>query len=216
MHRRHPSLLPLRGLSLALGALAFAASSHAQSRGGPDATDLALAWARGGFASPAVCRFGQDAERGLRRVLIAPGPRTSEQRVNRLQLFDLGAKGAESCRDELGAEEVNAIGSIYFTHMPKRPRSDTPDRDLKQDLERGPLAFQVVRGRLRVGPASAATAELREVDFAGASLELGVIEAGSDEARRIADIPGARRLRLEIEAKDGTRIVLPLVEVERR
>jgi hypothetical protein len=197
-------------------ALLLAATGAAQSRGAPDATDLALAWARGGFASPAVCRFGDRARRGLRRVLIAPGPRTSELRVDRVQFFDLAAKGAERCLDELGAEERNVIGTLYVTHVPKRPRSDTPERDLKQDLERGPLVFPVVRGRLRVGPASAAAETLPEVDFAGGTLRLGLIEPGSDDARRIADVPGLRQLRLEAEAKDGTRIAFPLVEVERR
>lgn len=212
---RRSGRLAIAALLLAAASLP-AGTSTAQSRGAPDTTDLALAWARGGFASPAVCRFGDRARRGLRRVLITAGPRTSEQRVDRVQFFDLAAKGAERCLDELGAEERNVIGTLYVTHTPKRPRSDTPERDLKQDLERGPLAFPVVRGRLRVGPASAPVEALPEIDFAGGTVKIGVIEPGSDDARRIADVPGLRQLRLEAEAKDGTRIAFPLVEVERR
>jgi hypothetical protein len=188
----------------------------AQGRTGPDAVDFALAWARGGFASPVVCRFADRAQRGLRRVVIAPGPRTSELRVNRVQFFDLEATGAERCHDELGADEPNVIGTLYVTYTARRPRSDTPERDLKQDLERGPLEFAIERGRLRIGPAAEPAASLRDVDFAGGKLELGPIAAGSDDAKRIADVPGSREVRLVAEAKDGTRVAVPLVEMEQR
>jgi hypothetical protein len=182
----------------------------------PDATDFALGWARGGFASPVVCRFPDGAKRGLRRVVIAPGPPTSEERVDRMQFFDLAADGAERCTDELGADEPNVVGVLYVTHKTTRPNSDTAEHDFKHDVERGPIPFVVVRGRLRVGPASTAPDKLPEVEFAGAKLSLEKIHPGSDDARRIADVPGGRQLRLEIDAKDGTRIALPLVEVERR
>jgi hypothetical protein len=202
--------------TLLLAALAWSSPCLAQTRGAPDAVDLALSWARGGYASPVVCRFADRAQRGLRRVLIAPGPRTSELRVDRVQFFDLGADGAERCHDELGGEEPNVIGTLYVTYTAKRPRSDTPDRDLQQDLARGPIEFAVDRGRLRIGPAATAPEALRDVDFARGTLRLGRIEPGSDEARRVADLPGARSLWLEALAADGTRVALPLVEVERR
>jgi hypothetical protein len=207
---------PRRLLPPTLLLLALAAAAAAQPQSGPDAVDLALAWARGGFASPVVCRFGEEVHRGLRRVLVEAGPRTSEQRVNRVQFFDLGARGAERCHDELGADEPNVIGTLLVTHSAKRPRSDTPERDLKQDLQRGPIAYEIVRGRLRVGPAGATPDALRDVDFAGGTLALGPIAPGSDDARRIADLPGSRELRLEAEARDGTRVALPLVEVGKR
>lgn len=231
--KRRPSALRSRGDSLRamaaslrriLLAIALACttagadpdSASAQGRGGPDVTDFALAWARGSFASPVVCRFPDGAKRGLRRVVVEPGPRTSEQRVDRIQFMDLGAKEAERCSDELGGEEPNVIGTIYVTHTLRRPHSDTPERDFKQDLERGPILFDVVRGRLRVGSATRAVDELPDVDFAGGRLRLGTIEPGSDDARRIADLPGARQLRLELEADDGPRVVIPLVELETR
>ena len=210
--------LRLVAASVTVGAwlLCAATPAGAQPRGEPDAADFALAWARGGFASPVVCRFAQGAQRGLRRVLIEPGPRTSERRVDRVSFVDLGAKGAERCTDELGADEPNVVGTLYITHVPRRPHSDTAERDFKQDVERGPIVFEVVRGRLRVGPAANAVDSLPDVDFAGARFELATIRPGSDDARRVADVPGTRSLRLEIEAKDGTRIAFPLVEVERR
>jgi len=199
-----------------IAALAGSPPARAQTRGAPDAVDFALLWSRGAYASPVVCRFADRAQVGLRRVLVAAGPRTSEVRVNRVQFFDLEAKGAERCHDDLGADEPNLIGTLYVTHSARRPRSDTPERDLEQDLERGPIAFSIVRGRLRVGSASAEPDSLRDVEFATGTLRLGRIEPGSDQARRVADLPGARQLWLDAEAPDGTRVGLPLVEVERR
>lgn len=207
-------------LSSVLLAAAFAwmpAAASAQPRNAPDAVDFALAWSRGSFASPLVCRFADRVQRGLRRVVIASGPRTSEIRVNRVQLLDLGATGAERCHDDLGKDEPNAVGTLHVTHSARRPRSDTPQRDLEQDLERGPLEFSIVRGRLRIGAAPAAPESLPEVDFAGGTMRIGLIASGSDEARRIADVlPGSRQLSFEIEARDGTRFACPLVEIGRR
>lgn len=199
------------------GLLAGAAQpARAQLRGLPDGADIALAWARGGYASPVVCRFPDGAKRGLRRVIVAPGPATSEQRVDRMQFMDLAAGGAERCTDELGGDEPNIVGVLYVTHVPRRPNSDTAERDFKKDVERGPIAYQVVHGRLRIGSAGSAVDALPEVDFAGAKMQLATIAKTSDDARRLADLPGGRQLRLEIEPKSGPRIALPLVEVERR
>lgn len=212
--------LPFRRLAAACASawlVCFALAASAQSRRGPDVVDIALAWARGGFASPVVCRFAElGARRGLRRVIIAAGPRTSEQRVDRVQFVDLDAKGAERCTDELGMDEPNVVGTIYVTHMSKRPNSDTPERDFQKDVERGPIVFEVTRGRLGIGAPGGEISALRDVDFAGAKLTLAPIKPGSDDARSIADLPGTRQLKLDVEAKDGTRVALPLVEVERR
>ncbi len=205
-------------LLLATGGLLLgaAAPGRAQTRGAPDETDLALAFARGGFASAVVCRFPDGAKRGLRRVIVTAGPPTSEERVDRIQFVDLGAGGADGCVDELGGDEPNVVGAIYATHKAKRPNSDTAERDFKHDVEHGPIAFDVVRGTLRIGRAGGGADTMKEVDFAGAKMTLETIRAGSDDARGIADLPGTRQLRLAIDAKDGTRIAMPLVEVEQR
>jgi len=205
-------------LLLATGGLLFAAAAPggAQPRGAPDETDLALGWARGGFASPVVCRFPDGAKRGLRRVIVTAGPPTSEQRVDRIQFVDLAADGADRCVDEVGGDEPNVVGAIYVTHATRRPNSDTAERDFKHDVEHGPISFEVVHGRLRVGRAGTAVGTLKDVDFAGAKMTLETIRPGSDEARRVADLPGTRQLRLGIDAKDGTRLALLLVEVEKR
>jgi hypothetical protein len=200
------------GLVLALAPL----PAPAQSAAGPDATDFALAWALGRYASPVTCRFPDGAKRGLRRVTIEPGPKTSERRVVRVEIDDLGAQAAERCTDELGREERNVVGVLDVTHRTLRPRSAAPKRDFEQERERGPIEYPVERGRLRIGPATSPVASLEEKDLVGGVLRLSTIPPGSDDARRLADIPSTRQLQLVIEAKDGTRIEMPLVQLELR
>ena len=213
--------MPRRRLRFAaLIAIAIAGSiatspAFAQS-GGPDTVDLALAWARGGYASPVICRFGDKVERGIRRIVISPGPRSVERRVDRVNFVDLGASGGTRCHDELGVEEQNVVGTLLIAYTAKRPRSDTPQRDLEQELKSGPLTFDIVGGKLRLGAATQAAESLPEVDFEGGKLRLGMVERGSDDARRLSDFASERRLRLEAEARDGTRFAMPLVEYERR
>ncbi len=203
---------------LALAVLLAAAPALAQpgATAGPDAVELALAWARGAYASPVICRFADEAQRGLRRIVIGPGPRSSAQRVDRIQFFDIAAAGASRCHDDLGAEEPNVVGTVFVSYTAKRPRSDTPQRDIEQELKAGPMAFDIVSGRLRIGDATAAPGSLPEVDFAGGKLRIGDVAAGSDDARRLGDFATRRRLRLDAEAPDGTRIGMTLAEIERR
>src|SRR5690606_38139114 len=98
----------------------------------------------------------------------------------------------------------------------KRRRSDTPERDFQRLLKGGRFDLEIVSGRLRVGPTREPMAALPEVDFAGGRAEVGEIPAGSDAARVLADFGPRRRVWLALEAPDGTRIELPLVQLERR
>ena len=202
--------------AIALLIAASPATAQPSASAGPDAVDFALAWARGGYACPLVCRFGEEVRRGVRRVVIAAGPRSSPQRVDRITFFDVGATGASRCHDDLGAEEPNIVGTLLVSYTVKRPRSDTPQRDIEQELKSGPLVFDVASGRLRIGSATAAPESLREVDFAGGRVRLGELAPGTDEARRLGDFASPRRLHLDAEAPDGTRIGLPLADFERR
>ena len=214
MSRSRPPLLRL----VMIAAVIATGSASAQPGGasGPDTADLALAWARGGFASPVICRFGDKVGRGLRRVVITAGPRSAARRVDRVTFVDLGASGGTRCHDELGTEEPNVIGSLIIAYTPKRPRSDTPKRDLEQELKNGPLVFDIVAGKLRMGSATEPVESLPDVDFEGGQLRLGVIARGSDEARRLSDFISDRRLQLEVEARDGQHFQMPLAEYERR
>lgn len=203
---------------LAIAVLLATAPALAQpsANAGPDAVEFALAWARGGYASPVVCRFAAEVQRGLRRIVIGPGPRSSAQRVDRIQFFDIGATGASRCHDDLGAEEPNVVGTLLVSYTAKRPRSDTPQRDIEQELKTGPLSFDIVSGRLRIGAAMAPPESLPEVDFAGGKVRIGEVAAGSDDARRLGDFASRRHLRLDAEAPDGTRVGMLLAEFERR
>jgi hypothetical protein len=182
---------------------------------GPDLVDLTLTWPLGSFRSPLVCLFKGQSQRGLRRVVIAPGPRTSPRRVDRLTFHDLEAQGAERCTMALGGDEPNLIGSVDFAYRPSRPHSDTPERDFKEDLRDGTLEFEIEHGRVSEGPASTPRESLRPIDFSGGVLRLAQIRPGSDAARLVADLPGSRRLWLTLEARDGTRVEMPLVQVDR-
>jgi hypothetical protein len=211
---RRPRCAALLAITVSL--VANAASGQPGAGGVPDTADLALAWARGGFASPVICRFGDEVKRGLRRVVIAPGPRSAVRPVDRVTFVDLGASGGTRCHDELGAEEPNIVGSLLISYTPKRPRSETPQRDLEQELKSGPLRFDIVSGKLRVGDATQAVESLPEVDFEGGTLLLGNIARGSDDARRLGDFATERRLHLEIEPQDGAGFAMPLALYERR
>jgi len=209
---------PVPTALLAIAVLLATSQALAQPGAGaaPDAVEFALAWARGGYASPVICRFKEEVRRGLRRIVIGPGPRSSAQRVDRIQFFDIGATGASRCHDDLGAEEPNVVGTLLVSYTAKRPRSDTPQRDIEQELKTGPLSFEIASGRLRIGAATGLPESLPEVDFAGGKLRIGEVAAGSDDARRLGDFASQRRLRLDAEAPDGTRIGMLLAEFERR
>jgi hypothetical protein len=195
-----------------LGLLAAGAGLAAATRAQPvaDAVDVALAWARGSYRAPLVCSFDGEPRRGLRRVAIARGPRDSTRRVNRLTFFDLDAGAAQRCVSELGGDEPNLVGSLDLGYSPRRPHSDTPERDFAVERRRGPIEYEIVRGGLRMGPVQEPVEALRWVDFTGGRARLGEVRRGSDAARVLADLPGRRQLELELEAPGGTRIVMPL------
>lgn len=210
-----PARRPLRArLAAALLALASAAAPPAGAA--PDETDLVLHWLRGGWRSPLLCTFAGEPVQGVRRVVIAPGPPQSERRVDRITFTALEARDAERCRNPLGGDAPNLIGSVLVGYTPKRPHSDTPQREFEQLLKAGRFSLEVVAGRLRMGPTATAPDALPEVDFAGGRAEVGEIPEGSDVARTLVDFGPRRRLWLALEAPDGTRVELPLVQFERR
>lgn len=214
MSPRPARTLPSR---LAAPLLAFAlAGPVAPAQAAPDETDLVLHWLRGGWRSPLVCTFAGEPRRGVRRVVIAPGPPQSERRVDRITFSSLEAREAERCRNPLGGDAPNLVGSLLVGYTPKRPHSDTPQREFEQRLKDGAVRLDVVAGRLRLGPASADPASLPEIDFAGGRAEVGEIPKGSDAARMLVDFGPRRRLWLTLEATDGTRVELPLVQFEQR
>ena len=205
----------LRIAAALLAALAVRSAAGAP-HGEPDLVDLVLGWSRGSFRSPLLCTFGGETRQGLRRVVIVAGPPQSERRVDRLTFFDIDAPTAERCTSALGGEAPNAIGSLLLAYTAKRPRSDTPKRDFDEELRGGHLDYEILEGRLRIGPITTPPKELPEHDFGRGTARIEVIAAGSDDARLLQDFGPSRRVRLTLQAPDGTRLELPLVEFEGR
>jgi hypothetical protein len=201
-------------LLLPLAALLLGAAARAQGR--PDMVDYVLGWFRGSYRSPVLCTFDGEPRQGVRRVLVVEGPPQAERRVDRIQFQDLEARDAERCRSPLGGEAPNVIGSLLVTYTQQRLRSDTPKRDFQQALRGGRLELEIVSGRLRLGPTSTLPERLPEIDFAGGRAEIGEVDPASDAARFLADFGPRKRVWLGIEARDGTRIEMPMVEFERR
>lgn len=211
------------GLALALAALlllALPSALGAQGRSGgrrPDLALLALEWTRGVYRSPLLCELEGETRRGLRRILVTPDSRRGgREPSNQIAFYDLEVPEATKCHSDVGGDEPNVVGRLRFEHD-ARSRPDTARYEFKKALEReGGFTFQVEAGTLRVGPAAAKPEALEAVEFAGGTLEVSRIEPGTDAARRLADFGRTRKLRLELEAPDGTSLAFDLVQFDER
>ena len=186
-----------------------AALAHAQSKT-LDENSLALLWSRGDFRAPLVCEIAGEAHRGFRRVLVEAGPPQVVPEVNRLRFYDLEVPPGSHCVTETRGASPNVLGVISFLRR-GRSRPDTAQRDFSVALRKdGGFSFEVVSGRLRVGPSEDPEA-LRVVDFRGGEARFEEIRRGSDAWRRMADLPASRKLKLRLEAKDGTLLEFDLL-----
>jgi hypothetical protein len=204
--------------SLALLILLLPAAGLAQSQGGrsPGLSQLALEWTRGEYRAPLICEIDGVPYRALRRVLVGPGPRSSPTPMNRLTLFDLEAPERTRCHDETGVVQPNAIGSLGLV-LEARSRPDEARRDFDAALRKeGGFEFRIRAGRLRMGAPGEPTTKLREVDFRGGTADIRQVERGSDAFRRLAEFGERRKLGLVLEAPDGTRLRLDLVQFAAR
>ena len=181
---------------------------------GVDLNLLALDWARGRYLSPVICETGGELTRGGRRLLIAPGPRHSVPPVARILFSDLDVPGASRCFDDLGKPQPNVTGQVQIRLL-GHSRSDTARRDFKATLRRkNGFEFRIVSRKLRVQ--TVGQPDSREVDFRGGDARLHLIPPGSDDARLLGDLRGLRKLTLELEAPDGTRLRFPLLMTDLR
>ncbi len=132
--------------------------------------------------------------------------------MNRLAFFDLETPKGTRCHDETGGEEPNLIGSLALA-LEDYSRRDTVRRDFDTALRReGGFDFQIRAGRLRLGAPGEETSTLPEVDFSGGTAKIRRVERGSDAFRRLAEFGQLRKLRLVLEAPDGTRLSFDLVQ----
>jgi hypothetical protein len=182
---------------------------------GQELRDLALAWVLGDYRAPLVCVLDGTAHQALRRVRIHPG-RSSDRPSVLLTFRDLDAPSGISCPGMSGQPEPNVVGALELV-FDGRSRPDTGEVDFRNALRReGGFSFRVAAGRLRIGTAGAALAELENVDFAGGSAEIRSVPPGSDTARRLAAFGGERQRELKVTAASGKELAFELVELPRR
>jgi hypothetical protein len=196
-----------------LAALAFPAAAPAQPQG-PDLNTLALLWTRGDFRAPLVCEIDGEARRGFRRIQVGAGPQGLQPPANRVRFHDLEVPPGSRCIAEARGPVPNVSGSLTFRRRGPS-RVDTARHDFEQKLRReGGFDFEVLGGRLRAGP-SEDPAAAREIEMKGGRVRFVEVERGSDAWRRLVEFPG-RRLRLLVEAPDGTALEFDLVDLEPR
>lgn len=206
--------LLVAALLAALPAAGPAGRAAAQS-GGPDLNDLALRWVRGRYASPIVCEIGGQPVRGLRRVVVTPGSRDARPPGGRIIFVDIDAGEAQRCVTALGDDAPNVVGRLEF-YLPGRSRPDTASRDFAIALRReGGFAYDVREGQLRIESVGDGSAP-RVVDFRGGQARIHQVRPATDAARLLGDLPSPRKLLLELEAPDGTKLRFPLALMAER
>ncbi len=178
--------------------------------------DMALDWSRGRFASPLICELEGELVRGIRRVLITPGPSYQRPRMNRIIFVDLEVDGASRCFVELAGDVPNVTGSVQI-HLLSSRRSDTAQRDFRESLRRKRgFEFRIAAGGLKLQPVTQPPSPARGLDFSGGRATLRTMEPGSDESRLLSPFPSPRKLLLELSARDGTKLSFPLYMTDLR
>lgn len=215
------NLIPARTARLA-AALLLAVVGHAGlalaqgAKAGPDLNALALDWARGNYGSPFVCEVEGSPVRAVRRVLIAPVPGSDRGPMDKIQFPDPEAKGASRCFSELGGDEPLVDGSLSIS-LPGRSRPDTARYDFGSALRReNGFRFDVRAGTLRVKGWGAGNEEPKLVEFTGGHAALHAVVPGSDAERLLRGFISPRKLILEIEAPDGTKLSFALFQITER
>jgi len=208
------AILRVGPLLLLLAALLLAASARAQPSGPEvDLNLLALQWTRGSWRAPLVCTIDGSAHRGLRRMLVSPGPRDARPPTFQLRIFDLEIPPGTRCTDATGRSQPNAEGTLYF-HLEATSRPDIAQHDFQTLLRReGGFEFRIRRGRLRLADDLLDTpgASPRIVDFRGGTARFALVKRGMDAHRRLADFADHRLMTLVLESPDGVRLDLDLV-----
>jgi hypothetical protein len=220
--RDHARITAL-ALLVGIGVSGVAARATAQRPGAVEeitVADMALDWARGRFASPVICQIDSQSDgrpvRGLRRLLITPGPRQVRPRVNRIVFVDMEVSDASRCVSELAGEVPNVTGSIQI-RLPTSRHRDTAKRDFRELMRRkGGIDFDIVSGGLKIQPITQPESAARTVDFRGGRASLHDVGKGSDLSRLLAPFDSPRKLSLEVSARDGTKLSFPLYMTDLR
>lgn len=201
---------PAMAAAVVLAFLAFA-SVPAFSQPAPPAAslnDFVIEWIQGNYATPLVCTFGGQPRRGLRRVLIEPRAREGRHREATVRFVDLEAQEASRCFTELSGVAPNITGALVVRHPIIRVRP-TALRDFKSELKRKRgFELDIVTGTLDVtAVGSDAAPESRPLR--GGKLRIHILRQGDDGLRVLQDLPSPRKVRLEIESREGEVISFP-------
>jgi hypothetical protein len=227
----HPALRPIRerrparrlpwsptragAVTVALLLALSTGSARAQAPG-PDLNDLVLDWARGRYASPLHCEMGGEPVRGLRRLLVTPGPPHIRPPVDVLVFVKLEVDEATRCFTELESRVPNIWGRVQI-RLPGASHPDTAVRDFSVMIRRkGGFDFDIPAGRLVLAPVGDAGGAPRNLDFQGGHARMSEVHPGTDAYRMLADLVPGRLVLLELETRDGERLELPLVRTDER
>jgi hypothetical protein len=181
-----------------------------------DLNSLVLDWLRGRYASPLLCEIDGESVRGLRRLLIAPGPRHVRPPVDKLMFVDMDVDGASRCFTELAASAPNIVGHVFLRH-PTRGRVDTAQRDFDAEMRRkNGFDLEISEGKLRIAPIGEDVGEPQVVDFRSGHASLRMVSPGTDAQRVLLDFQSPRKMELKLEARDGTTLRLPIFLVDLR
>jgi hypothetical protein len=204
-------LRALAGAWLAL--LAPHAGAQQQTPPKVDAQTLVHQLLLGRFYMPVTCAHedGSLFEREEAVVFRTAADNSGFPAV-RATFFGVEASEAVRCSNAVHPRLKDRRGSL-FLRFEAHHRPDLGVRDVKQALQRGPLEFRVVSGRLELREIGSAGAEPERLDFDGGSarLELEAVRPQTDEGKML-DIaappePGAqtmaRRFNVRISGPDG-------------
>ena len=169
-----------------------------------DLNQMALQWTLGAWASPLICEGGEHSQRGLRKVTVASASRDLIPPSNRLTFYPMGIPAEVHCYLDTGEGQPEVSGSIVY-HLESVSRPDLAGHDFQQTLQRlGGFDFTIRSGSLQI--------DGKKVDFAQGKARFEPVRPGTDSFRRLQDIQSPHKLALTLEAKDGTRLTLDLVQ----
>ena len=176
--------------------------------------EFVLLWIQGNYASPLVCKIGDRAQRGLRRILIEAGsvnvkPGSAEPAVGVVRFVDLEVQGASRCSSEVGGSTPNITGELRVRHPITRLR-DTALRDFEAELRRKyGFELEIVKGSLLLSEVGAHPPRVESLDFRGGKLRVHLLRRGSDGLRLLEDLPSPRKLMLEFTTRAGRTLSFP-------
>lgn len=178
-------------------------------------SELALRWAEGEFGSPLICHIDGEPVRGLRRISIESDALRTRNAVARISFTDLEIENATRCFTELSPSEPNIIGWIQI-RLPGSHGRDTGQRDFREAIRRKRgFEFAIKAGVLGIQQVRQPLAPPKRVQFSGGTATLTGVRPGTDTARLLGGFKTPRKLLLELEAKDGTKLAFPLYVPER-